>query len=72
MDYDHISKIMAFDACDTRKCTEILIVDDTIVETTESFSLILERTSDLDSRIRLDPVDRDVKITDDDGVQLHI
>ena len=70
MDYDidSISEILEFDSCDTRQCTEITIVDDMIVELTESFFVTLERTPGLDSRITLDPVDGEIEITDDDGL----
>ena len=68
MDYDSISEILGFGSCDTQQCTEIPIVDDMIVELTESFFVTLERTPGLDSRITLDPVDGEIEITDDDGV----
>ena len=57
------SKNLTFGACDTRQCTEIPIVDVMIVEMTESFFVILERTPDLDSRITLDHVDGEIEIT---------
>ena len=63
-----VSTILTFGACDTRQCTEIAIMDDVIVELTESFLVTLERTPGLDSWITLDPVDGEVVITDDDGV----
>ena len=65
------SKNLTFAASDTRQCTEIPIVDDMIVELTESFFVTLERTPGLDSRITLDPVDGEIKITDDDGVYYY-
>ena len=43
------------------------IMDDIILENDESFILTLERTSDLDSRITLDPVNGVVEITENDG-----
>lgn len=67
-DYDPVSTILEFGACDIRQCTEILIVDDMVMELAESFSVNLERTSDLDSSITLDPVRTDVQITDNDGM----
>ena len=67
LDYDKVSTILTFNKCDTQQCTEIPIVDDMMEELTESFSLTLERTPDLDSRITLDPVDGVVEITDNDG-----
>ena len=69
MDYQLSSTILAFGACDTRLCVEIPIVDDEVVEWTESFTVTLERRSDLNSRITLDPVDGVVEIIDSDGVQ---
>ena len=68
MDYDSLSEILGFGPCDTQQCTEITIVDDMIVELTESFFVTLERTPGLDSRITLDPVDGEIEITDDDGL----
>ena len=67
MDYDNASTILTFGACDTRQCTEIPIVDDMIVEMTESFFVTLES---LDSGITLDPVDGEIEIIDDDGVYI--
>ena len=68
MDYVNVSTILAFGTCNTQQCIEISIVDDMIVEMTESFFVTLERISDLDSRIRLDPVEEKVEITDNDGL----
>ena len=70
MDYINVSTILAFGSCDTRQCTETTIVDDMIVELTESFFVTLERTPGLDSRITLDPVDGEIEIIDDDGVYM--
>ena len=71
MDYVSVSTILAFGTCDTQQCTEIPIVDDIIVELTESFFITLEWTPGLDSRITLDPVDGEIEITDDDGVYYY-
>ena len=71
MDYVSVSTILAFGSCDTRQCTEIPIVDDMIVELTESFFVTLERTPGLDSRITVDPVHGEIEITDDDGVYYY-
>ena len=56
-----------FDACTTRVCETLSIVDDNISERIELFYLTLERTSDLDRRIILNPRDGAVTIVDDDG-----
>ena len=44
------------------------ITDDEILENIESFNFTLERTSELDIRITLDPVDGVVQINDNDGM----
>ena len=67
-DYGSVSTVLAFSACDTQQCIEIQIQDDIIVELTEPFSVTLERTPGLDSRIILDPVHSKIDITDNDGV----
>ena len=64
MDYTAVSALMMFDSCDTRQCMEIAIMNDGILENTESFSVTLVRTPDLDPRITLDPVTGETKITD--------
>ena len=55
--------ILMFAACEMRSCVNVSIVDDMILENTESFDVILERTPDLDSRITLDPGNGIVEIT---------
>ena len=72
MDFDHTSNTLMFGACNTLQCTEIVIVDDSKVELTESFFVTLERTAGLDSRITLVRVDGEVEIIDDDGDYLNI
>ena len=72
MDFDHASNIMTFGACNTLQCTEIVIMNDKIVELTESFSVTLERTAGLDNRITLGRVDGEVVITDDDGAYIIV
>ena len=65
MDYGSVSHNLTFDECENRSCTEITIMEDMIVEMTESFFITLERTPGLDSRIDLDPVNGVVEIIDD-------
>ena len=62
-----MSTILMFEACQKRSCVTVTIVDDDILEMTESFDVTLERTPGLDSRITLRPVDGVVEITDEDG-----
>ena len=46
---------------------DIVIVNDTQLEETESLSVTLTRTNDLDERITLNPVDGEIVIVDEDG-----
>ena len=46
----------------------VTIIDDEMLENTESFNFTLERTTGLSDRITLDPVDGVVEIIDDDGM----
>ena len=55
---------LKFDSCETRQCTNITIMNDMLVENTESFSVTLVRTADLDTRITLDPDVGEIVITD--------
>ena len=66
MDYETLSTTLMFAACETRCCVDVAIVDDMTVESIETFAVTLERTSDLDSRITLNPVDGEIEITDND------
>ena len=50
------------------KCVSVTILDDNVIETTESFYVTLARSPDLDSRIRLTPVYGVIEIDDDDGL----
>ena len=67
MDYLELSSILSFAACETQRCVNVTIVDDLMVEPDTIFDYTLERTSGLDMRISLDPIDGQIKITDNDG-----
>ena len=67
MDYGAVSTILTFAACDTRRCVDVPIMNDTDDEPDEMFTITLERTPGLNDRITLDPVDGVVIIIDDDG-----
>ena len=67
MDYGAVFTILMFTACDTRQCVEVPIVDDETLELTETFTVTLDRTPTLDTRITLNPVDGDIDILDNDG-----
>ena len=64
MDYDAVSTVLMFAACEVRHCVNITIKDDKIPVQIESFNITLERTVGLDSRITLEPVDGVIEIID--------
>ena len=66
-DYVAQSTTVSFGSCDKRKCVTVSIVDDVILENPESFHITVERPSDVDTRITVDPAAGAVTITDDDG-----
>ena len=57
-----------FSSCDVRKCINVTINNAYITEKTETFSISLQRTATLDSRITLNPKSATVHITHDDGM----
>ena len=64
MDYTALSQVLMFAACERRRCVSIIVQDDGVPEQLESFFVTLERTTGLDSRITLDPVDAEIEIID--------
>ena len=66
-DYGNI-QTLNFTACEEIACTNISIVDNEIVEKNKSFTISLEKTTDLDKRISLSPDRKQVTILDDDGM----
>ena len=62
-----MSTILMFDACDTRRCVNVTIVNDANFEPHEIFVITLERTPGLNDRITLDPVDGEITIIDEGG-----
>ena len=67
VDYEARSVAVTFEACMTRVCEALSLVDDDIAEGVESFYLTLERPTDLDSRIILNPKNGEVMIHDDES-----
>ena len=72
IDYGGVSSTLMFAACESRQCENLTIIDDATLELTESFTVTLERTLNLNSRITLNPVDRDIEILDNDGRKYEI
>ena len=67
MDYETLSTTLTFAACETRRCVDVVIVDDMIVEQDETFTVTLQRTPDLDSRITFSQTAGAIEITNNDG-----
>ena len=67
MDYGAVRMLLAFSACETRQCVNMTIVDDFEVEPNEDFLYTLERAPGLNFYIRLNPVEGEVIIFDNDG-----
>ena len=55
MPVNETAGIVTFSRNDPTKCLRVDIVDDYSVEKRESFSISLERTENLDERIRISP-----------------
>ena len=71
-DFTSLATVLSFDECDTRMCVSITIVDEMMVEMTESFDVTLDRTTSLDSRVTLGLADAVVEITDSDGIKRNV
>ena len=67
------SLILSFVSCEAQSCAALEIIDDDIIERNKSFYYMLERTVDLDERIKLDStVGELVILNDDNGMPLTI
>ena len=64
-DFVSVFTSLGFEKCSNRSCTKISIQSDKIMEETDTFTITLERTFGLDSRIQLDPSEGVVTIFDD-------
>ena len=71
MDYESVDIVLMFDSCEKRRCVDVVIVDDILLEDTELFDVTLERPPELDNRITLTPIDGEIEIIDDDGMIHH-
>ena len=55
MDYEGLSVPLTFGSCDERQCIDVTIENDNNIGSNEFFSVSLQRTTNLDSRIALNP-----------------
>ena len=67
VDYEALSTTLMFAACETRRCVNVTIVDDIIVEPCEMFDVTLERIASVYSRISLSSMTTMIEIINDDG-----
>lgn len=68
VDYNNISETVNFYGCQRQHCVDIAIVDDEVLENTESFSITLLPTYDFDSAITIEPAVGQIMIRDNDGI----
>ena len=66
-DYNSMDTILSFEPNGAESCVDVIIQNDNITEQTESFTVTLERTSDLDDRVILNHTDGMISIIDDDS-----
>ena len=75
-DYGALSTFLIFDSCETQQCTDIIISNDTVNDTrlgnSNSFFVNLQKTPDLDPRIKLDPLVAKIEITNDNGLWIRL
>ena len=67
MDYEGLSVLLAFSACETRQCVNVNIVDDFEIEQNENLFYTLERAPGLNPNIQLDLTQGEILIVDNDG-----
>ena len=71
-DYVSEQQIIRFSACETQKCANVTIVDDSVDEPEERFFYTLMRSSGLDSRITLGPTTvGEVVIMDNESIYFN-
>ena len=67
MDYEGLSVLLEFAACETRQCVNVNIVDDFKIEQNENLFYAIERAPGLNPTIGLDPTPGEIVIVDNDG-----
>jgi hypothetical protein len=71
-DYDTLSTSLVFDACETRACTDVRIINDDWSENAETFTVSLERNSAQDAWLSIDPAEAEVTILLNDGYSAEL
>jgi hypothetical protein len=67
-DFTYSSLNLSFNACEQTACHMLPIINDDVIERNKSFQFMLQRTPDLDERIKLDPTIGNLTILNDDNV----
>ena len=67
MDYEGLSVLLAFSACETRQCVNVNIVDDFEIEQNVNIFYTLERAPGLNPNIQLISTQGEILIGDNDG-----
>ena len=68
MDYEEYFTTLSFGACVPRLCGTVRVSDDCALENDETFNLLLTRTNNLDSRVKIDRGHGLVTIRDRDSM----
>ena len=62
IDFTAVSQLLRIEACKTRKCVNISIINDFIKEEMESFNITLRRTENVPIAVTIDPAEAVVQI----------
>ena len=65
-DYGEFVNLVRFTSCQRRRCVDITITDDLVLEDVESFNVSLDQNG-LGNGIRLEPNASKIEIRDNDG-----
>ena len=59
---------LRFPVCAKKQCLSVSIIDDLLLEDTETFTIHLEKSLGLSNKFTVDPSVKVINITDNDGV----
>ena len=71
VDFDLMRSTLRFRACQKRNCVDVIIINDTVLEDTETFSVNLQKPPYLSNKFTVDPSSEVVSIMDDDGTYVY-
>ena len=67
VDFNLMRSTLRFGACQKRNCVDVTIINDTVLENTETFTVNLQKPPYLGNEFTVDPSSEVVAIVDDDG-----